>query len=158
MHDRGFKRWVVLGALASASWLVSACQSAQQPGNTYEAAPGFQRSPEQARTLYNGTIRDIPTSIDPRTPETQGTPGRSLLLDPGERALLDAQGGAMGGSGSTPPAPGPEGGPLYDQLGAEGSVIAPSNEVPAAHSVGNDRPTNPNAPGGAPARRDARGR
>jgi hypothetical protein len=156
MHDSGFKRWVVLGALASATWLVSACESAQQPGNTYEVAPGFTRRADQ--TGYNGTIRDIPTSIDPRTPEAQGTPGRSLLLDPGERALLDAQGGAMGGSGSTPPAPGPEGGPLYDELGAEGSVIAPSNEVPAAQGVGNDRPTNPNTPGGAPARRDARGR
>ena len=157
MHDRGFKRWVVLGALASASWLFPACQSAQQPGNSFEVEPGFKRSPELSG--YNGTIQDIHSSIDPRTPEAQGTPGRSLFLDPGERALLEAQGGAMGGSGSTPPAPGPEGGPLYDELGAAGSIIAPSRELPAAlGNVGNDRPTNPNAPGGAPARRDARGR
>jgi hypothetical protein len=155
MHDSGFKRWVVLGALASASWLVSACGVLpQQPGNE-TFSPGFVRDPAQAG--YNGTIRDIPTSIDPRTPEKDGTPGRSLMMDPGEQALMGPQGG-LGGSGSTPPAPGPEGGPLYDQLGAEGSIIAPSNEVPAALSVGNDRPTNPNAPGGAPARRDARGR
>ncbi|HYO71861.1 MAG TPA: hypothetical protein VEU33_37865 [Archangium sp.] len=156
MHDSGLKRWVMWGALVSASWLVSACQSAQQPGNTYEVAPGFTRSPEQ--TGYNGTIRDIPTSIDPRTPEAQGNMGRSLLLDPGERALLESQGGAMGGSGSTPPAPGPEGGPINDTLGAQGNAITPSNEVPAAQSVGNDRPTNPNSPGGAPAKRDSRGR
>jgi len=156
MHDSGFKRWVVLGALASASWLVTACGALPKQGDTYEVAPGFARSP--AQTGYNGTIRDIPTSIDPRTPEAQGTPGRSLLLDPGERALLEAQGSAMGGSGSTPPAPGPEGGPLYEELGAQGSSIAPSNEVPAAQSVGNDRPTNPNTPGGAPAKRDARGK
>lgn len=154
MHDSGFKRWMVLGALASASWLVSACGVLPQQGNTFEVAPGFTRSPEL--TGYNGTIQDIPTSIDPRTDEAKGTPGRSLLMDPGERALFEAQ-GAVGGSGSTPPAPGPEGGPLYEELGAEGSVIAPSNELPASQgSVGNDRPTNPNTPGGAPARQDGR--
>ncbi|HEX5754455.1 MAG TPA: hypothetical protein VFZ09_50190 [Archangium sp.] len=157
MHDSGFRRWVVMGALASASWLVSACGALPQQGNTYEVAPGFARTPQLSG--YNGTIQDNPTSIDPRTPEAQGTPGRSLRMDPGERALLQSQGGAaMGGSGSTPPAPGPAGGPLYEELGAEGSAIAPSNDVPAAQGVGNDRPTNPNTPGGAPARRDARGK
>ncbi|HYO58603.1 hypothetical protein [Archangium sp.] len=154
MHDSGFKRWVVLGVLASASWWVAACGALpQQPGND-SFHPGFVRNPAQAG--YNGTIQDIPTSIDPRTPEKDGTPGRSLLMDSGERALLEARG--LGGSGSAPPASGPEGGPLYDGLGVEGGIIAPSNELPAAQSVGNDRPTNPNAPGGAPARRDARGR
>ncbi|OJT19660.1 hypothetical protein BO221_35455 [Archangium sp. Cb G35] len=153
MHDSGFKRWMVLGVLASASWLVSACGSLPQQG-TYEVAPGFARSPAQSG--YNGTIQDIPTSIDPRTPEAQGTQGRSLLLDPGERALLETQGGAVGGSGSTPPAQGPEGGPLYEELGTEGSVIAPSRELPASQgNVGNDRPTDPNTP---PARRDSRGK
>jgi len=153
MHDSGFKRWMVWGALASASWLVSACGVLPKQGDTFEVAPGFTRSP--AQTGYNGTIKDIPTSIDPRTAEAKGTPGRSLLLDPGERARLEAQ-GAMGGSGSAPPAPGPEGGPQYEELGAEGSVIAPSRELPASQSVGNDRPTNPNTPGGAPAKSDAR--
>jgi hypothetical protein len=118
MHDSGFKRWVVLGALASASRLVSACGVLPQQGDTFEVSPGFARSPEQ--TGYNGTIRDIHTSIDPRTPEAQGTPGRSLPMDPGERALWEAQRG-LGGSGSTPPAPGPEGGPLYEELGTEGA-------------------------------------
>ena len=73
MHDSGFKRWMVLGALASASWLVSACGALPQQGNTYAVAPGFVRPAEQAG--YNGTIRDIPTSIDPRTPEADGVHG-----------------------------------------------------------------------------------
>ncbi|MFY0571603.1 hypothetical protein ACN28E_48340 [Archangium lansingense] len=117
MHDSGFKRWMVLGALASASWLVSACGALPQQGNTYAVAPGFVRPAEQAG--YNGTIRDIPTSIDPRTPEADGVQGRSLRMDAGERALLGAEQG-LGGSGSTPPAQGPEGGPLYEETGAEG--------------------------------------
>lgn len=109
MHD-GFKRWIRLGALAAASgWMVACGALPQQAGNeSYN--PGFVRSPEQAG--YNGTIQDIPTSIDPRTPEAQGTPGRSLLLDPGERALLEAlgegsrdDGSIYGGSGSEGAAP-----------------------------------------------------
>ncbi|WNG61336.1 hypothetical protein F0U59_46495 [Archangium gephyra] len=155
MHDSGFRRWMVWGVLASASWLVSACGSLPQQG-TYEVAPGFARSPAQSG--YNGTIQDNPTSIDPRTPEAQGTQGRSLRMDPGERALLEAQGEAMGGSGTTLSAPAPGGGPLYEELGAEGNAIAPSNEVPSSQSVGNDRPTTSPTHGGAPAKRDSRGK
>jgi len=157
MHDRRLKRWVVLGALASASWWMAACgKLPQQPGNeSYN--PGFERSPEQTQALYNGTIQDIPTSIDPRTPDKAGTAGRSLAMDPGEQALNDMRGG-MGGSGTVPPAPGPEGGVQYEGLGSMGSAIAPSREFPAALGMDNDRPTNPNAPGGAPARQDARTR
>jgi hypothetical protein len=158
MHDRRLKRWVVLGVLASASGWMAACgKLPQQPGNeSYN--PGFERSPEQTRALYNGTIQDIPTSIDPRTPDKAGTPGRSLAMDPGEQALIEMRGGAVGGSGTVPPAPGPEGGVQYEELGSMGSVIAPSREFPAAQGMENDRPTNPNTPGGAPARQDARTR
>ncbi|MFE8602673.1 hypothetical protein [Archangium violaceum] len=155
MHDSGFKRWMVWGVLASASWLVSACGTLPQQG-TYEVAPGFARSPAQSG--YNGTIQDNPTSIDPRTPEAQGTQGRSLRMDLGERALLEAQGGAMGGSGVTPSAPAPGGGPLYEELGAEGNAIAPSNEVPSSQGVGNDRPTTAPTHGGVPAKRGSRGK
>ncbi|QRK09851.1 hypothetical protein JQX13_07005 [Archangium violaceum] len=122
MHDRGFKRWGVLGALASAAWLVSACESAQHPGNE-SFSPGFVRNPVQVG--YNGTIKDIPTSIDPRTPQAEGTPGRSLPFDLGERALIEQrrqQG--MGGSGAA-----------YEAQGPESTMIAPANDEPAARSL-----------------------
>jgi hypothetical protein len=124
MHDSGFRRWGVLGALASASWLVMACGALpQQPGND-SYAPGLVRGPAQAG--YNGTIRDIPTSIDPRTPQTDGVSGRTLPMDLGERALRQQQG--VGGSG---PAPVP-GSPMYMNLGALGGALRPSRELPAA--------------------------
>jgi hypothetical protein len=124
MRDSGFKRWVVLGVLVSASGWVAACGLLpQQPGNE-SYAPGFDRSPELSG--YNGTIQDLPTSIDPRTPETSGTPGRSLAMDPGERALLESRG--MGGSGSTPPAQGSEGGSQYEGQGAGGRNEGPAKQ------------------------------
>jgi hypothetical protein len=58
---------------------------------------------------YNGTIADLGSSIDPRTPETEGTPGRSRMLDitgyMGNPALVAAtrearMSQAIGGSGS----------------------------------------------------------
>ena len=130
MHDSGFRRWVVMGVLASASWLVAACGALpQQPGNE-SFAPGGERTP--AQTGYNGTIKDIPTSIDPRTPEKEGTTGRSLAMDNGERALLEQQG--MGGSG---PAAiyYPGRGPAYEGMGAHGSLYDPTRQRPAAESI-----------------------
>ncbi|PTL81401.1 hypothetical protein [Vitiosangium sp. GDMCC 1.1324] len=116
MHDRGFKRWWVVGALASASWLVAACGALPRTGGNYEVPPGFVREPSLAG--YNGTIRDIPDSIDPRTPDKNGTQGRSLRMDAGERALLQRLGETgLGGSG------------------AAGKGVGPSNEKPAAQSL-----------------------
>ncbi|WNG30633.1 hypothetical protein F0U62_46425 [Cystobacter fuscus] len=141
MRNDGFK-WMVWGVLASAAAGVVGCAKLpQQAGNdTYQ--PGFTRDPKVS--LYNGTIQQIPTSIDPRTPDKQGTPNRSLLMDPGERALLGQRQSkneelGMGGSG---PAPLPGTTP-YLNLGATGSVIAPSNQMPAAQSLpsGSDQPT-----------------
>ncbi len=122
MHDNGFRRWVMLGALASASWLVAACGALPDyPGNaTYR--PGLTRSPEQSG--YNGTITDNPTSIDPRTPQTAGTQGRSLAMDPGQRALLEQQG--QGGSG--------QGAGGLEQ-GAGGSLYTPTRQEPAAQTL-----------------------
>ncbi|WP_257453459.1 hypothetical protein [Archangium lipolyticum] len=127
MHDRGFRRWVVLGALTSASWLVAACGLLpQQPGNdSFE--PGQVRDPALAG--YNGTIKDIPTSIDPRTPQTDGTQGRSLLMDSGERALREQRGEEGVGGGGPAPVPGS---PLYMNQGAQGGALRPSRELPAA--------------------------
>ncbi|QRN98678.1 hypothetical protein JRI60_06425 [Archangium violaceum] len=127
MHDGGFKRWVVCGVLASASWLVSACGVLPQQAGNSSYEPGFVRSPAQSG--YNGTIKDIPTSIDPRTPQTEGTPGRSLAMDVGERALRQQQGQEGVGGGGPAPVPGS---PMYKELGAEGGALRPSRELPDA--------------------------
>jgi hypothetical protein len=122
MHDSSLRRRVVVGAaLTVVAWLAPACgRLPQQPGNeSYRA--GFVRS-SPLQEGYNGTIKQIPTSIDPRTPQTEGTPGRSLVMDAGERALLEAQRRGVGGSGA---------GPQYEPLGAEGSGVEPSLEAPA---------------------------
>jgi hypothetical protein len=135
MRDSGFK-WMVWGVLASAAGVVGCGVLPQQAGNdSYQ--PGFTRDPKVS--LYNGTIEQIPTSIDPRTPDKQGTPNRSLAMDNGERALLGQRQSksemATGGSG---PAPVPGATP-YMGLGASGSVIAPSNQLPAAQSFPSGR-------------------
>ncbi|HEX8822966.1 MAG TPA: hypothetical protein VF794_23765, partial [Archangium sp.] len=109
MHN-GFKRWMVWGALASASWWVAACGALPQQAGNESYKPGAVEKKSGAEAGYNGTIKDIPTSIDPRTPKTNGTPGRSLAMDPGEQALLESRGLGGSGSSSTPPAPAPEGG------------------------------------------------
>lgn len=132
MHDRGFKRWVVLGALASASWLASACGVLPQQAGNDSYAPGFVRAPSPRAGGFNGTIKDIPTSIDPRTLQAQGTQNRSLPYDPGELALLKRQGElGVGGSGSTVEGQGPE----LEQ-------IEPMNEKPASLSVPGETPAN----------------
>jgi hypothetical protein len=141
MRNNGFK-WMVWGVLASAAAGVVGCAKLpQQAGNdTYQ--PGFTRDPKVS--LYNGTIQQLPTSIDPRTPDKQGTPNRTLLMDAGERALRGERQSkneeiGMGGSGPSPlPGTTP-----YLNLGATGSVIAPTNQMPAAQSLpsGSDQPT-----------------
>jgi hypothetical protein len=125
MHDRGFKRWVVLGALASASWLASACGALPQQAGNDSFSPGFVRGPSPQEGSFNGTIRDIPTSIDPRTPQAQGTPNRSLAYDSGELALLKQSGElGLGGSGST-----------VEGQGPEMKQIEPVNEKPASLTI-----------------------
>jgi len=136
MRHGGLKKWMTWGVLASAVGLLGACgKLPQNAGNgTYEK--GFTRGPDMP--LYNGTIVDNPTSIDPRTPDKQGAQNNSLAMDEGERALRERQGmpSAYGGSG---PAPTPGMTP-YKSLGAQGSVIAPSSQLPAAQSIPGSTP------------------
>lgn len=128
MHKSGLSRWVVRGVLVSAACAASACGwLPQQPGND-SFQPGFARAPDVH--LSNGTIEQNPTSIDPRTPALEGTANRSLMMDRGQEAMLTPimREEGVGGSG---PAPLP-GQPSYEALGAAGSVIAPSNQLPAS--------------------------
>lgn len=131
--SKGFK-WMVWGVVTSAAMGMVGCGwLPQQPGNdSYH--PGFARGPDMP--LYsNGTIEDHPTSIDPRTPDKQGAQERSLMMDPGERVLMEQRGVyEQMGTGGSGPAPAPGSSP-YLGLGAAGSVIVPSNQAPTSQSL-----------------------
>jgi hypothetical protein len=154
MHDSGWRRWWKMGALVSASWLVVACSRLpQQPGNE-SFRPGLVReTPAQAG--YNGTIQDLKSSIDPRTPDKEGTPGRSLPMDPGERALMEQQQG-LGGSGS---GAGQGAGIKYGSESGIGDMeTAPSKQAPASQTTADEGPAQRGSAGGPPGKGRARNR
>jgi hypothetical protein len=138
----------MMGALVSASWLVTACGVLPQNAGNESYRPGFVReSPAEAG--YNGTIQHLPTSIDPRTPEKEGTSGRSLPMDLGERALMEQQG--LGGSGAAQGA-----GPKYGQPGVGDMNTAPSRQAPASQTTADEGPAQRGAAGGPPGPRGLR--
>lgn len=124
MKFSGLRRWVGLAALASGALVGAACGVAPRMGgeNTREPPRNFfganRESPEQTRERqlatdrgYNGTIQDIGSSIDPRTPEKQGVQNRSLPADLAWQRMGQSQNQqGLGGSGSnmTQPEIGPE--------------------------------------------------
>jgi hypothetical protein len=137
MRQNNSRKWMTWGVLAAAVGLLGGCTKLPQGAGNGTYHKGFVRGPDMP--LYNGTIADIPTSIDPRTPDKQGTPNNSLAMDPGERALLEQREGrkitsGVGGYGGSGPAPTPGMTP-YKSLGAEGSMIAPSSQLPASQSL-----------------------
>ncbi|XXF77321.1 hypothetical protein P2318_30360 [Myxococcaceae bacterium GXIMD 01537] len=94
MAGSGSRRWVGLGALASALALGSACGILPETGGYDPRTPpenifgGIRISPEQIRERqlstnrgFNGTIQDIGSSIDPRTAAKAGEQGNSLPVD-----------------------------------------------------------------------------
>lgn len=97
MRHSGFRRWMWLGGLASAVLLSVGCRelpnSGGEPlrndpplnifgGPVRNVPKDFYRQYQvNADRGYNGTIQDLGSSIDPRTPEKMGTPGRSLMED-----------------------------------------------------------------------------
>ncbi len=96
MRHSGFRRWMWLGGAASALLLSVGCGRLERTGGRSEHEPRLsffgalaqdQRGGDPGRFHapkdrgYNGTIVDIGSSIDPRTPELEGTPGRSLMTD-----------------------------------------------------------------------------
>lgn len=102
-----------MGGVLAAALLGSACGEITRQGGADQDDPprnffGAMRVPdEQIRASqrsvnrgYNGTIDDVGSSIDPRTPETQGTPGRSL---PEDLAWKRAGQRGQGGAGSASP-------------------------------------------------------
>jgi hypothetical protein len=97
MRHSGFRGWMWLGAAASAALLSVGCGRLERAsGNLAENEPRltfFGALPHAERwggaskyhvpsdRGYNGTIAQVGSSIDPRTPELAGTQGRSRLTD-----------------------------------------------------------------------------
>ncbi|WP_224361554.1 hypothetical protein [Hyalangium versicolor] len=116
MRQSGFRVWKVFGGLAAVALLSSACgylpmTGGKRPddppqrfwGNAEHHKPPdfyskFQYSPDRG---YNGTIRDLGSSIDPRTPEKAGAFGKSRMLDVTGRPAPESPSlSGYGGSGS----------------------------------------------------------
>jgi hypothetical protein len=75
---------------------------------------------------YNGTIRDIGSSIDPRTPENEGTPDRSLSEDLAWTRLRQSMQGVGGGGAA---------------LGGDPAMDGVGNQGPAGHQGPIHNPT-----------------
>jgi hypothetical protein len=110
MKFSGLRRWMGLGALAGAALVAAACGEIPRMGgdDPHEPRENFFGAPREAKEKiverqlatdrgYNGTIRDVGSSIDPRTPEKAGVQGRSLPAD------LAWQRAGQGGSGPATP-------------------------------------------------------
>lgn len=96
MRQSGFRAWKALGGLVAVALLGVGCGELPMTGGRRPNDPPqsviatevhhvpsdfyqrFQYSPDRG---YNGTIADIGSSIDPRTPEKQGVPNRSRQVD-----------------------------------------------------------------------------
>jgi hypothetical protein len=109
-----------LGGLASAVLLSTACgrlpmtggQRPEDPPKDFFGGPVGPPSIEKDRQYwypedrgYNGTIAQLGSSIDPRTPEAEGTPGRSRQEDVtgwmGPERVMTPQGIGGGGNAGT---------------------------------------------------------
>ncbi|MDC0713080.1 hypothetical protein POL68_31750 [Stigmatella sp. ncwal1] len=116
MNRKGFRRWVGLGGLVTATLLGVGCGGLPESGGKQPDEPKMnvfkgplRHVPETYYSDYqlsryrgfNGTIADVGSSIDPRTPQKAGTLGRSRLEDvtgrPAPSTTLDQ---GIGGSGN----------------------------------------------------------
>ncbi len=123
MRHTGFRGWIGRVAVLA---LGVGCGGLPQTGGerptdpqeNFFGTPVDTRSPEFSSRYqypvdegYNGTIADLGSSIDPRTPEAAGTPGRSRRQDitgyMGPEATERETGPGFGGSGSAGQGEGP---------------------------------------------------
>ena len=138
MHDSGWRRLRMWGVLVAASGMALACNALPRNPGEYVIPPTQERTPEQLG--YNGTIQDIPTSIDPRTPEKDGAMGRSLPVDLGSQRM-EGTGSGTGGMAEDSAA--------YGGSGEVGSPQKPTRESPSGspHTDGQEPDARMDAPG-----------
>lgn len=115
MRQNGFRAWRVFGALAAAALLSAGCGYLPETGGHRTNDPpldffggrvdgltqaDYERLQYSSDRGYNGTIQQLGSSIDPRTPEAAGTLGNSLMVDvTGRPAPAESELG-IGGSGA----------------------------------------------------------
>jgi hypothetical protein len=104
MRQSGFRAWTVFGGLAVALLGMGCRYLPESGGHDPQAGPrtfiGSFKEPHHvsADRGYNGTIQELGSSIDPRTPETEGMRGNSRQVDVTGRPAPSTQLG-IGGSG-----------------------------------------------------------
>jgi hypothetical protein len=114
MRQSGFRAWKVFGGLAAAALLSVGCGYLPETGGHRPDDPprdffggrvgglteaDYDKHQYPSDRGYNGTIQQVGSSIDPRTPEAAGTLGNSRLVDvTGRPAPAEPELG-IGGSG-----------------------------------------------------------
>ncbi|MFL5348325.1 MAG: hypothetical protein ACJ8AT_26315 [Hyalangium sp.] len=115
MRQSGFRAWKALGGLAAVALLGVGCGKLPTTGGRrpddppqsilatevrHEPAGFYQRFQYSPDRGYNGTIAQLGSSIDPRTPEKQGVLNRSLPVDVTGRPAPSTSESALGIGGS----------------------------------------------------------
>jgi hypothetical protein len=110
MRQSGFRAWKVLSGLAAVALLGVGCGrlpetgAYEQPGSPKTFFATKPRDVQQGQVHvsphrgYNGTIQQIGSSIDPRTPERDGMRDNSRMVDVTGRPAPSTELG-IGGSG-----------------------------------------------------------
>jgi hypothetical protein len=120
MNRKGIRRWVGMGGAVTALLLSVGCGRLPESGGAQPDAPRLSFFKSELHSVptsvyhdyqlsrdrgFNGTIADIGSSIDPRTPQKEGSPERTRLVDVTGRPapstpLSGAMGPGTGGSGN----------------------------------------------------------
>jgi hypothetical protein len=124
MKFSGLRRCVGLGAFAAAALVGAACgpvvtmggEGPQEPQESFfGVVPHGQGQVREGQLTtdrgYNGTIQDLGSSIDPRTPDKAGVQGRSIPVDLAWQKMGQRQNQqGLGGSGTDT---------MYEEIGPE---------------------------------------
>jgi hypothetical protein len=119
MNCKSIRGWMGLGGLVTATVLSVGCGRLPESGGAQPDAPKLSFFKGELHSVppsvysdyqlsrdrgFNGTIADVGSSIDPRTPQAEGMPERTRLVDvtgrPAPSTPLSATLEGTGGSGN----------------------------------------------------------